>query len=447
MTDLRDGRYAVSKKLGEGAQGATLEAVDKKDGRLVAIKRFVVKGARSWKDVELAEREARVLTRLDHRLLPSAFEHFEEDGALYLVMEKVEGETLDKIGTVDEEDVMAFLRDAAEVLDYLHTRTPPVIHRDIKPSNVIRTPDGDYVLVDFGSVRNTLRLDGGSTVVGTFGYMAPEQLQGRAMPATDVYAVGATAMRMLTGIEPENLPHKGLKVDVKKALGGSYAGKRDRSELIGALEAMLEPDPDKRASAIGPLLAKKKDKRRQPSRGRTRDDKPSRRQRKHERREQRLEARRERKERRRQRRQQWSGSRRRHSEIPALVKALAAIWFAVARLAVSLATAVVVPVVLAVLSVVFGPALRRAARQVTKAGERADKALLAMRRRILEPGSASEGDAVAGPRIEQDSIEEQSIDEQARIDPSIIDDAAAEMEAAAAEIEEEIDRATRRRGS
>src|SRR5690606_34292974 len=94
VEELRSGRYAVTKTLGGGGQGGTLEAVDKRDGRLVAVKRFRIKGAESWKDVELAEREARVLSSLDHPSLPRYIEHFEESGALYLVMEKIEGETL-----------------------------------------------------------------------------------------------------------------------------------------------------------------------------------------------------------------------------------------------------------------------------------------------------------------------------------------------------------------
>ena len=92
-TRLGDGRYVVRGVLGEGAQGVTYDAMDTREGRPVAIKRFDVRGARGWKDVELAEREARTLASLDHPRLPRYFEHFEEDGALYLVMEKIEGET------------------------------------------------------------------------------------------------------------------------------------------------------------------------------------------------------------------------------------------------------------------------------------------------------------------------------------------------------------------
>ncbi len=81
------------------------------------------------------------------------------------------------------------------------------------------------------------------------GYMAPEQLQGRALPSSDVYAVGATALAALTGVEPETLPHRGLRVDVRAALGG-----RASPELVTSLERMLEPDPDLRAPSIGAAL-------------------------------------------------------------------------------------------------------------------------------------------------------------------------------------------------
>ena len=249
---LRNGRYRVVGKLGEGAQGTTFDAVDTLTGQGVAIKRFSVRGAKSWKDVELAEREAAVLETLSHPALPAHVEHFEEDGALYLVMQKIEGQTLASLtsrgGALSRDDVVRFLRDAASVLDYLHGRSPPVIHRDINPKNVIRRPEGSFALVDFGAVRDRLKPEGGSTIVGTFGYMAPEQLQGRALPATDVYSVGATALRLLTGREPETLPHRGLAIDVGAALGSGDPVLRD------ILTKMLDPDPDRRASKLSPLL-------------------------------------------------------------------------------------------------------------------------------------------------------------------------------------------------
>jgi serine/threonine protein kinase len=250
---LHGGRYVVERLLGEGAQGATYEATDGTTGRAVAIKRFDVRGARSWKDVELAEREARVLATLDHPLVPRYIEHFEEGGALYLVMEKVDGETLEAIrkreGPLPEREVRRFLACADRTLTYLHGRGSPVVHRDVKPGNVVRRPDGSYVLVDFGTVSQSLLKRSSSTVVGTMGYMAPEQLQGRSLAASDVYAVGATALAALTGAEPETLPHKGLRVDVRAALAG-----RASPDLVASLERMLEPDPDLRAPSIAAAL-------------------------------------------------------------------------------------------------------------------------------------------------------------------------------------------------
>jgi serine/threonine protein kinase len=248
------GRYVVRGVLGEGAQGTTYDAVTK-DGRAVAVKRFDARGAKSWKEMELAERETRVLASLDHPLVARYVEHFEEDGALYLVMEKVEGESLEAIrareGSLSEQEVRRFLADADRALTYLHGRSSPVVHRDLKPRNVVRHRDGAYVLVDFGAVSEQIRRrEGGSTVVGTYGYMAPEQFQGRATPAGDVYAVGATALALLTGREPETLPHRGLRVDVRASL----EGKNVSEPLIATLERMLEPDPDLRPTSIGAAL-------------------------------------------------------------------------------------------------------------------------------------------------------------------------------------------------
>jgi tRNA A-37 threonylcarbamoyl transferase component Bud32 len=255
VTDsLRDGRFVIVGSLGEGAQGHTYDGVDKREGRAVAIKRFDVRFAKTWKDAELAEREARVLQSLSHPRLPKYVDHFEQDGSLYLVMEKIEGESLGALqkrgGALSEKEILRLFHDASEVLDYLHGRVPPVIHRDLKPSNVIRRPDGSFAFVDFGAVRDKLRPEGGSTIVGTFGYMAPEQFQGRALPASDVYSIGATALSMLTGRQPENLPHKGLAIDVRTALGDAGDGR-----LADALTQMLDPDPDRRPARIAPVLA------------------------------------------------------------------------------------------------------------------------------------------------------------------------------------------------
>jgi hypothetical protein len=407
-TSLRDGRFRILRSLGEGTQGQTFDAVDVREGRPVAIKRFDVRGAVAWKDVELAEREARVLQSLSHPKLPRYVDRFEEDGALYLVMDKIEGESLATIrkrdGGLGEREVERFLRDAAEVLAYLHGRSPPVIHRDLKPGNVVRRPDGSFAFVDFGAVRDKLRPEGGSTVVGTFGFMAPEQFQGRALPASDVYAIGATAVSMLTGREPEALPHKGLALDVRSALAGVAS---DR--MIRVLEKMLEPDPDRRAASIGPLLAELDGRPSSESRRRPARPEPweaewrqqfeqqmhqwsSHYQRKYARKQ----ARRDERQARRDERHEQRRARRRERGLRAVpwpYSMLLAILFPLAIVLVSVATQLVVPLVLMTLSVVFGRALREAADTVRESGKTAVADLLRSREWLRGQGSPpTEGD-------------------------------------------------------
>lgn len=142
-----------------------------------------------------------------------------------------------------------------EVLDYLHTRVPAVVHRDLKPSNIMRAPDGKISLVDFGGVLDAARDRGGSTIVGTYGYMAPEQLHGQVTSATDIYALGATLVALAGGIEPEDVPRKGLRMDLDRHLPALDPGFR------AALTAMTDPDPDKRpqrARDVVALLARSK---------------------------------------------------------------------------------------------------------------------------------------------------------------------------------------------
>jgi Protein kinase domain len=395
---LRGGRFVVLGTLGEGSQGRTFDGVDKGIGQPVAIKRFDVRGASSWKDVDLAEREARVLQSLSHPKLPRYVDRFEEDGALYLVMEKIEGASLAVLRrrgeTLEEKDVVRLLRDAADVLDYLHGRSPPVIHRDLKPGNVLRRPDGSFAFVDFGAVRDKLRPEGGSTVVGTFGYMAPEQFQGRALPGSDVYAVGATALAMLTGKEPEELPHRGLAVDVRAALRG-----RASERLVGVLEKMLDPDPDRRAPRIGPLLARLEEGGRRDNRAFNEEQRA---------RVQALHAehhgrwnhesldRLARREARRANRRAERSARRRarwHEGPPFPFSLVLTLVFLVATLAVALATQVVVPIVLTILSLFFARrALREAIDVVRDAGHRAVDEMNRLRREAIE-GEA--GDAPA----------------------------------------------------
>jgi serine/threonine protein kinase len=393
--------------LGEGSQGETYEAIDVGDpptagaapdptkkkllvdewdryvraakssstpprigDGIVAIKCFRLGRAKAWKDVELAEREATTLRSLNHPRLPKYIEHFEEDGALYLVMEKIEGESLAELRkrkrTWTADEVTRMLEDVADALRYLGAQSPGIVHRDIKPGNVIRRRDGSYAIVDFGSVRDRLRPAGGSTVVGTFGYMAPEQFQGRASPKSDVYGAAATALTMLTGEEPEDLPHQGLGIDVARAVP-----KNTPPWLVRALASMLEPDPDRRASSVDEALAgARRARSAPPTRGAHGMSMPpmapmppmSKRE--------------ARKEKHRRKRHERRERRRARGGAPFLPRLVARLALLVAAIAVTATVGFVVPLVLNVLSLVFGASLRRAAAACFRAAHETRQAFL-----------------------------------------------------------------------
>ncbi len=217
-------RYVVELELGRGGGAVTWACRDERTGEAVAVKGMALRGLESWKALELFEREARVLDSLDCPGIPRYVDHFSVDGEggqrLYLVQALAPGRSLaERIRTgwrTDEAGVRRIAHALLDILAYLHGRTPPVLHRDLKPGNVILDDQQRVWLVDFGSVRDALRAPGelGSTTVGTYGYMAPEQLHGAASPASDLYGLGATLVTLLSGRSPSELPHQRLKLDL-----------------------------------------------------------------------------------------------------------------------------------------------------------------------------------------------------------------------------------------
>src|SRR5690349_9645272 len=193
------GRWRLGPRLGQGAQAETYIARDEKpadpttgakarsalgivaartaDLPTVVVKRLIPRG--TWKSFDLFEREAKVLSQLRHPGVPQYIATVEEPpGTFNLVMQRMPGENLREVvkrRRLSETELTDVMLRTLEILDYLHTRTPPVIHRDIKPTNLVLSPDGKVALVDFGGVLDAARERGGSTMVGTFGYMAPEQ--------------------------------------------------------------------------------------------------------------------------------------------------------------------------------------------------------------------------------------------------------------------------------
>ena len=221
-------------------------------GQPVLLKRFSLVTAADWKAYELFEREARALQQLDHPRLPRLLAYGEDSDGIYLISSWIVGislaEQLELGRRWSEPELLNLARQLLELLVWLHERQPAMIHRDIKPANLIVNTAGELFLIDFGSV--LLRVDaGGSTVAGTFGYMAPEQLSGRALPASDLYALGATLIHLLSGTAPAEMPQERLQLRFEPYLSCSDA-------LSRWLRRLLAPIPEDRfASAAQALTA------------------------------------------------------------------------------------------------------------------------------------------------------------------------------------------------
>lgn len=212
---LRD-RYQVIQPLGRGGFAKTYLAIDHD---LPSRPRCVVKqlhpqnrkGQLGAKMLELFHREAENLHRLgQHAQIPTLFAHFEQEGYFYLVQEWIEGKTLSEelqdTGTFDESQIRDLLGQLLPVLDYIHGQQS--IHRDIKPDNIMRRRrDGKLFLIDFGVVKviQEQPAESSYTAVGSAEYMAPEQTRGQAFPASDLYSLGVTCVRLMTGISPLEL--------------------------------------------------------------------------------------------------------------------------------------------------------------------------------------------------------------------------------------------------
>ena len=251
------GPYQLLRLLGEGGNARTYLARDKRSGQLRAIKELKLVKQRHTKQIELFERECATLKTINHAQVPEFTETIvdrrEETIAFYLVQEFIEGPSLQQLlevrGTIPIPEVVWLMKSCLVPLGYLHGRNPPLYHRDIKPSNLVLRPNGDCVLIDFGAVREAV-LDpraGGSSVVGTFGYMAPEQFQARAYATTDLYALGATALHLITGIEPARFEIRRLKPDVFPHLTHDPA-------IAAILDLLLEPAMEDRYPSVDALL-------------------------------------------------------------------------------------------------------------------------------------------------------------------------------------------------
>ncbi len=244
--------YTAVRSLGRGSQGEVVLAERDCDHTLVAIKKLNIESVKNWKEYELFQREASVLSTLDIPGIAKFYEAFEclddKPPCAYIVQEYIPGYTLAeklKAGhrfTLDR--IYDLILQLTEILQALHSHNPPVIHRDIKPSNILLKPlEGDdfqVYLIDFGAVANPQIQSGGSTVAGTYGFMPPEQLMGKPSVASDYYALAAVAVNLITGISPADMAMKDFYLMFEPHMQFMPVA------VVNLLRRMLEPDISKR---------------------------------------------------------------------------------------------------------------------------------------------------------------------------------------------------------
>jgi hypothetical protein len=246
-------RYKIEQQLGKKAGRRTLLARDLDTQARVVVKLLTFSEDFEWEHLKLFEREVEILKALSHPAIPHYLNFFELElpnaKGFALVQTYIEAKSLEeqlKTGrTFSEDEVKQIARSLLEILIYLHGQNPPVIHRDLKPSNILLTNRsghrvGQLYLVDFGAVQTLVAREGGTiTIVGTYGYMPPEQFGGRTVPASDLYSLGATLIYLVTGKHPADLPQQNLCLQFEPVAHLSPA-------LTHWLKQMTEPSLERR---------------------------------------------------------------------------------------------------------------------------------------------------------------------------------------------------------
>jgi len=213
-------RYRILKLLGKGAMGQVYHARDLNEHRTVVIKEFDLQEMAGLKEDDAKDlflKELEFLKKFNHPGLPEFYEYFSLDSGQYIVMEFIDGKTLEEIidsskNPVNKEKAVKWAIELADILDYLHNSFhKPVVYRDLKPANIIITYANKARLIDFGISRyydpdkhtDTLRL-------GSPGYAAPEQYKGRGQtgPQADIFSLGVILFQLLTGYDPTERPFK-----------------------------------------------------------------------------------------------------------------------------------------------------------------------------------------------------------------------------------------------
>ena len=249
--DILSKKYKVKCEIGHGAQGKVYHAERLSDHMSVAIKELRIDSLKNWKSYDLFWREAETLKSLNVPGVAKFYDVVESlDGeapCAYLVQQYISGRSLAEMirngYRFDVRSVFQMAVQIVDILEKLHRHEPPIIHRDIKPSNIMIEKAGTgfkVYLIDFGAVANPLLQKGGSTVAGTYGYMPPEQLMGKPVPASDIYALGAMLAGLLSGMEPGEMEIIDYRLAIEIPL------KNLPHSVVACLREMVQPKLENR---------------------------------------------------------------------------------------------------------------------------------------------------------------------------------------------------------
>lgn len=253
-------RYRAIKPIGQGGFGRTFLAVDedKPSKPRCVIKQFYpqAQGTNTLqKAVELFNQEAIQLDELgQHAQIPDLLAYFTHDDRQYLVQEFIDGQNLAQElaqhGAFSETQIWQLLDDLLPVLQFCHARQ--VIHRDIKPENILRDSNGKLVLVDFGAAKSATgtALNKTGTSIGTPEYVAPEQMRGRAIFASDIYSLGATCIHLLT----QRSPFDSYDINHDTWIWQQYLQTPVSPQLSRILDKMLVSIPVRRYQTVDEVI-------------------------------------------------------------------------------------------------------------------------------------------------------------------------------------------------
>ncbi len=216
-------RYRLLREISSTEDESTFVAEDVLNGKTVAMRiiPYNYNNADAIREAEIMfQNQLDVLCRLEHPGLPQVLEGFTEKLEMFIVTEFFEGETLEEMiekkRAISFEDITSWSFEMLRILDYLHSRYPPVIFRDFKPANILVRPNGKVQLINFGTARTYKPFKVQDTLIRySKGYAAPEQYGGKGQTdaRADIYAFGVTLHRLLTGHDPSSTPFKLPPID------------------------------------------------------------------------------------------------------------------------------------------------------------------------------------------------------------------------------------------